>query len=155
VLADAAAPSATASGTGPWEWAVNDHRLPGRLWLAKPTIRRAARDLLTPATPPLVAVAVEHALELAANPEGLAVSRLISGLQTTAAASAPPGALLRRDQVRGLPRSTVEIADQLAGQLLTGMALPYRFPEDSWELLQQSLRPLVPALPVELRVEIP
>ncbi|HST82536.1 MAG TPA: hypothetical protein VLL08_12445 [Kineosporiaceae bacterium] len=155
VLADAVAPSITASATGPWEWAANDHRLPGRLWLAKPTIRRAARDLLIPATPPLVAVAVEHALQSAARPEGLALNRLISGLQTTAAASAPPRALLRRDQVRGLPRSTVENADQLAGQLLTAMAVPYRFPEASWELLRHALRPLVPALPIELRVEIP
>jgi hypothetical protein len=155
VLADTVPPSLTASGTGPWEWAVNDHRLPGRLWLAKPNIRRAARELLTPATPPIVAVAVEHALQSAARPEGLALNRQISGLQTTAAAGAPPRALLRRDQVRGLPRSTVQIADELAGQLLTAMAVPYRFPETSWELLRQSLRPLVPALPSELRVEIP
>jgi hypothetical protein len=155
VLADVATPSAMASAAGPWEWAVNDHRPPGRLWLARPAIRRAARELLAPATPALLVTAVEHALQSAVLPEGRAVSRLVTGLQTTAGASAQPGALLRRDQGRGLPRSIVRTADQLAGQLLTAMALPYRFPEDSWELLRQSLRPLVPTLPVDLRVEIP
>jgi hypothetical protein len=155
VLADVMTPSTTASGTGPWEWAANGRQLPGRLWLARPAIRRAARELLAPATPALLAVAVEHAVQSAEQPEVRAVSRLISGLQTTAAASAPPRALLRRDQVRGLPTSMIAIADQLAGQLLTAMALPYRFPEDCWGLLRQSLRPLVPALPAELRVEIP
>ncbi len=153
-LAETAAASVTASGTGPWEWALTDRRIPGRLWLAKPAIRRAARELLAPATPPVLAVAVEHALQLAEQTESRAVSRLISGLQTTAGASAPQGALLRRDQVRGLPGPFVRTADQLAGQLLTAMALPHRFPEDRWELLRQSLRPLVPALPAELRVEI-
>lgn len=155
VLADSATPSATISGSGPWEWAVNEHRPPGRLWLARPAIRQAARELLAPATPALLATAVEHALQSAELPEGRALSRLIAGLQTTAAASANPGALLRRDQGRGLPTSIVRAADQLAGQLLTAMALPYRFPEDSRDLLRHSLRPLVPRLPDELRVEIP
>jgi len=155
VLADSATPAATASGAGPWEWAVNDHRPPGRWWLARPEVRKAARELLAPATPALLATAVEHALQVAEHPEGRAVSRLIAGLQTTAAASAKPGVLLRRDQGRGLPASIVRTADQLAGQLLTAMALPYRFPDDSWDLLRHTLRPLVPALPEELRVEIP
>lgn len=154
VLADVATPSATASGSGPWEWAANDHHLPGRLWLARPAIRQAARELLAPVTPIQLARAVEHALQSAELPECRAVSRLITGLQTTAAASAP-SALLRRDQGRGLSRSIVRTADQLARQLLTAMALPHRFPVASWEPLRQSLRLLVPTWTAELRVEIP
>jgi hypothetical protein len=155
VLADLAAPSATASATGPWEWATNDHRVPGRLWLARPEIRRAARELLAPATPGLLASAVGHVETALTEPEGRALERLLAGLQTTTAASAQPGKLLRRDQSRGLPRSVVAAADRLAGHLLTGLAVPSRFPDDSWELLRQSLRPLVPNWPMELRAEMP
>ena len=155
VLTDVATPSLLAGATGAWEWAANDHQLPGRLWLARPATRQAARDLLAPTTPTLLTAAVEHARETTALAEGQALSRLVAGLQTTAGASAQPGALLRRDQIRGLPRSIVTAADQLAGQLLTAMTLPYRFPEDRWDLLRQSLRPLVPTEAVVLRAEIP
>jgi hypothetical protein len=155
VLADLAAPSLTASGIGAWAWAVTGARVPGRLWLARPAIRQAARALLTPATPALLTTAVEHARQLAQLPAGQVANQLVIGLQTTSAASAQPGALLRRDQGRGLPRSTVRAADQLGAQLLTAMAQPHRFPRESWNWLRQALRPLVPALPGELRVEIP
>jgi hypothetical protein len=110
--------------------------------------------LLAPVTPAQLAGAVEHAWQSTELPECRAVNRLVTGLQTTAAASAP-STLLRRDQGRGLSRSIVRTGDQLAGQLLTAMALPHRFSTDSWEPLRQSLRLLVPAWPVELRVEIP
>jgi hypothetical protein len=155
VLADVAPAAVLTDGTGPWAWATSDRRIPGREWLAKPAIRRAARDLLAPVTAHQLVSAVNQARQSTALSKTDPISCLISGLQSTTAASAPPGTLLPRDQLRGLPRSVLRTADQLAGQLVTVMALPHRFPAESWERLRPSLQPLVPALPFELPVELP
>jgi hypothetical protein len=154
-LADVCAPAQIASTTGPWEWALNDERLPGRLWLARPALRQATRQLLAPATPDHLADAAERFWQTANFGPYRALGRLVGGLQTSAAASAQQGALLRRDQRRGLPRPIVRAADQLAGQLLTAIARPRDFPEEYWDLLRQSLFPLAPELPLDLPTETP
>jgi hypothetical protein len=154
VVADLAAPAMIANGSGPWEWAANEQRLPGRPWLAAPRVRRAARQLLAQATPDQLAAAVEQSRRSPDPVQLLEVSRLVTGLQTIAAAS-PPSSLFRRDQRRGLPRSIVRYADELAEHLVAAMALPHRFPPDSWDLIRYSLHPLAPTLPFQLPKETP
>jgi hypothetical protein len=134
---------------------VSDGRLPGRQWLAAPKIRRAARQLLATASPRELYAAVERAEQSQEHPVVRVVDDLVAGLQTTAAASAQPGSLLRRDQRHGLPRMAVRSADRLAGQLVTAMALPHRLPPESWHILRLSLQSIAPALPNELPAEVP
>jgi hypothetical protein len=154
VLADLLAPSLIANGSGPWEWAVNGQRIPGRPWLAAPKVRRAARQLLAQATPSQLAATVEESRRSPDPARLRAVSQLVTGLQTVAAAS-PPSSLFRRDQRRGLPRPIVRYADELAEHLVAAMALPHRFAPDSWDLIRQSLHLLAPALPVQLPKDTP
>jgi hypothetical protein len=154
VLADLAAPSLIANGSGPWEWAVNEQRLPGRPWLAAARVRRAARQLLAQATPAQLAAAVDQSRQLSDPGRLQTVSQLVTGLQTIAAAS-PPGSLFRRDQRRGLPRPVIRYADDLAEQLVAAIALPHRFGPDSWELIRYSLHPIAPSLPPQTPKEAP
>ena len=154
VLADVCSSAQIASATGPWEWALNDQRLPGRLWLARPAFRQTARRLLSSATPDQLAETAEKSLQSAALGLNRSIPRLVGGLQTTSAASAQPGALLRRDQRRGLPRPLVETADELAGQLLTALARPHDFPSGYWNILRHNLFPMVTGLPFDLPSEI-
>ena len=149
VLADQAGSALIADTTGPWEWAVSDRRLPGRQWLAPPSVRQAARDLLAPATPDQLVRAVAAPRPAGASIERHQVTELVLGLQTTSAASAQPGRLFHREQRSGLPRLIVRSADQLAGQLLTAMAQPHQFSSENWELIRESLSPLVPDLPAQ------
>jgi hypothetical protein len=151
VLADVVDSAAIAGATGPWEWAAHEQRLPGRPWLARPEVRRTATALLAAATPDQVAQAVGRAREVCAGAGLTGSPDEISGLQTTAAASARPGSLLRREQTAGLPRSIVRGMNALAGQLVTALAEPVRFPEPGWARLHHALGPIasgpLPATP--------
>jgi hypothetical protein len=147
LLTDRAPASLIANGTGPWEWAIGDQLPPGRRWLAAPEFRRTARELLARATPDQLVTATERAGQPFGLDERFTMGQLISGLQTTAPASARPGQLFRRDQRRGLPRSIVQTAEHLAGQLLTAIALPDRFPPEHWDLIRDTIYPIAPDLP--------
>jgi hypothetical protein len=147
VLSDLPASALIASGSGAWEWAAAEGRLPGRQWLAPMWARSRTRELLAQATPGQLLAAADRAVLPFGLIERQEVSHLITGIQTTAAASARPGSLFRRDQRRGLPRSVTKAVDLLAGELLTAVALPERLPPGGWDLIRDTLYPVAPELP--------
>jgi hypothetical protein len=144
VLTDVAGSRAIADASGPWEWAAHDQRLPGRQWLAPPQVRRTVCALLARATPDQLAAAVERARQAVAAADFVRIQFVINGLQTTAPASARSGTLLRRDQTTGLPKSIIRALEALAGQLVTALAEPNRFPLTGWHLLRHVFGPLAP-----------
>ena len=95
VLADRAGPRLIADGSGPWEWAAAGRQPPGRPWLATAEARRAARELLAPATADQLAEVAARAQQPFRLDERFVLGQLVTGLQTTTAASARPGQLIR------------------------------------------------------------
>jgi hypothetical protein len=146
VLADRATPSLIADGSGPWEWAVSGRQPPGRAWLAAADCRQVTRELLAPATAEQLAEVAARAEQPFRLEERFVLGQLVGGLQTTTAASARPGRLIRRDQRRGLPPPTVQTVERVAGQLLAAIAQPHRFAGEHWELIRQTIEPVAPGL---------